>query len=289
MIGFLGPHGTYTEQAAKFFAFMFGETSVPIRPYASITQVFDAVEVGDVMYAALPIENSLEGSVLVTLDRLSVAPLYIFAEVSLPIRHAVFGWKDTDHDRVKQVLSHPQALAQCRNTLLRLFPYAVHIDVDSTAAAIAKVAKEQDPTQVCVGSVEAGQATLLQLLHMDAQDVPDNVTRFVLIGQQEHPVPVSIAQAQAAAVHKTSLLLQLGDDHPGALYDVLKVFAKSELNLSRLESRPTKKGLGSYQFYLDVLGVRDDARVLDALQQIEQIEGFSMRDLGSYPCFTHFK
>ncbi len=287
MIAFLGPSGTYTEQAAKFFASLLAEDEASIRSYSSISRVFDAVERGEAESAAVPIENSLEGSVLVTLDRLAAAPLCIVAEVALPIRHAIFGLVGTDETQVRQVLSHPQALAQCRQTLFEFVPLAEHVDVDSTAEAVDRVAKQGDRTKVCVGSVAAGRAAGLQLLRMDAQDIAENTTRFVLVAKESRKL--NVMRMHKSDVHKTSLLLQLGDDHPGALYDVLKVFAKDELNLSRLESRPTKKGLGSYQFYIDVLGVKDDLIVSQAVQDISMIQGFSVRNLGSYPCFVECK
>ncbi|PWI58511.1 prephenate dehydratase [Sulfoacidibacillus thermotolerans] len=284
MLGFLGPSGTYTEQAAHFFADKLGVERSRIHPFSSISRVFDAVENNEVQYAAVPIENSLEGSVLVTLDRLAAYPLRIFAEVALPIRHTIFGLPGTDPHAVRQVLSHPQALAQCRQTLMELFPNAEHVDVESTAAAILHVAKERDHTLVCVGSLNAGRAQALEVLRVDAQDISDNVTRFVLLGRREH-APYFV-QEQKADTTKTSLLLQLGDDHPGALYAVLKVFAQRQLNLSRLESRPTKRGLGSYQFYIDVLGNSNDQEVVQAMEEISAIAGFSVRDLGTYPCFS---
>ncbi len=292
MIGYLGPKGTYTEQAALFFADSLYAGRMAIRPYPSVSQTLDAVENGDVAVAAVPMENSLEGSILVTLDRLAVAPLHISAEVTLPIRHAAFAIAGTDPQRILEVRSKPEALAQCRRTLRMIMPHANHADMDSTAAAIHFVSQRGDPSIACVGDLATGLAAGLQLLQMDVQDEPYNETRFALIvraGQrppQEGPAATGSGELTLPDVYKTSLLLALGDDHPGALFEVLGVFARHGINLSRLESRPTRRGLGSYHFYIDLLLRDTDETVRDAITELGRLSGFSVKDLGSYPCYS---
>ncbi len=283
MLGFLGPRGTHSERPARFFTENGPLAGQAVRAYASHVRVLDALESGEVEQAVLALENSLEGSVLVTLDRLAVSPLQICAEVALPIRHAAFAVEPVEFSRVTEVRSHPQALAQCRENLHRLFPRAAHVDMESTAAAIAYAAHAGDPLVACVGALQTGIDAGLYVLREDVQDVADNVTRFGLITTSDHRVDIS---AQEASGHKTSVLMMLGDDHPGALYEVLRVFAAHDVNLSRLESRPTRRGLGSYHFYIDLLGRPRDERVQRALEEIGMIEGFTMKMLGSYPCFS---
>ncbi|MHB1627770.1 MAG: prephenate dehydratase [Bacilli bacterium] len=292
MIGYLGPKGTYTEQAARFFADSLHAARLAIRPYPSVSQTLDAVENGDVAAAAVPMENSLEGSIFVTLDRLATAPLRVSAEFTLPIRHAAFSIAGTDPQRILEVRSKPEALAQCRRTLRTIMPHADHVDMDSTAAAIHFVAQQGDPSIACVGDLEAGLAAGLRLLRMDVQDEFFNETRFALIVRAGEELPWDVSAIHGAGepplpdVYKTSLLLALGDDHPGALFEVLGVFARHGINLSRLESRPTRRGLGSYHFYIDLLQRDTDEDVRVAIVELGRLSGFSVKDLGSYACYS---
>ena len=288
MLGYLGPRGTYSETAARFFMGKIeSENMVEIQPIASISHVLDDVESGRVEMGVVPLENSLEGSVLVTLDRLASSPLLICAEVVLPIRHMVFGVKGTDFEKVERVYSHPQALAQCRSTLYQNFPHAEHVDYDSTAGAVQFVAKEKIPTIVAIGSLESGRGIELDVLIRDAQDTAENETRFALVCKADHVITLQpeVLPSKQNVSEKTSILLALGDDHPGALYEVLRVFAEHDVNLSKLESRPTRKGLGSYHFYIDLVGDPQDEGTKEALEKVRAIKGFSMKNIGSYPCF----
>lgn len=288
MLGYLGPRGTYSETAARFFMDKIeSEKPIEIQPIASISHVLDDVESGRVQMGVVPLENSLEGSVLVTLDRLATSPLLICAEVVLPIRHMVYGLKGTDFEKVERVYSHPQALAQCRNTLYQHFPHAEHVDYDSTAGAVQFVAKEKNPANVAIGSLDSGRDIELDVLISDAQDTTGNETRFALVCKADRIVSLypEVLSSQQNTSEKTSILLALGDDHPGALYEVLRVFAEYDVNLSKLESRPTRKGLGSYHFYIDLIGDPHDLGTKEALERVQAIKGFSMKNIGSYPCF----
>lgn len=290
MLGYLGPEGTHTERAARFFCALFPARNFDCRAYSSIGDVLDAVERGEVEAAAAPLENSLEGSVLPALDRLASGTLHIAAEVALPIRHTVFGLPGTRVEAVRRVLSHPQALAQCRETLNGLFPGATHGDTPSTAAAVWQVREGGDPTVVCVASSGAGLSAGLSVLYADAQDAADNVTRFALLVRADSETArESLSRPVAGRIrigNKTSVLLALGDDHPGALFEVLRAFAEHGVNLTRLESRPTRKGLGSYRFYIDLSGRFDDPSVQAAMAEIRLIPDFSLAYLGSYPCYA---
>lgn len=287
-LGYLGPRGTYSDMAAQYFLETLQSHGMKETvAFKSFVPILDALEVGELDAAVLPLENMIEGSVLVILDRLAISPLQIRAEAVLSIRHAVFGIDGTVNEEVRQVLSHPQALAQSRQTLLGLFPQADHVDVDSTAKGVVDVVRRADPHVVCVASFDAGRDAGLTLLHADAQDVPGNVTRFALITRDDDTALADGVHACGAGQpYKTSLLLALGDDHAGALVDVLSVFARYRVNLTKLESRPTRRGLGSYHFYIDCTGRDDDLAISRSLDEIRAISGFSVRDLGSYPCFT---
>lgn len=285
MLSYLGPEGTYSERAAQFFGGLLKDTT--LVAYESISAVLDAAERGEVDAAVAPLENSIEGSVLVTLDRLASSPLTMRGEVTLPIRNVVFAMPGATPEGIRQVWSHPQPLAQCRETLRVMFPNARPVDAPSTAYAVRHVAEAQDLSLACVAGLETGLAAGLAIMKEDAQDAAGNATRFALLTLPESSLFAPTARdLVAVTAEKTSLLLALGDDHPGALFTVLKVFAQHAVNLTKLESRPTRKGLGSYHFYIDVAGLRDVSHVSAALREIEQISDFSLQDLGSYPCYA---
>lgn len=267
-VGFLGPPGTYSEEVAKR---LFGETA-RLLPFGSIDLAIRAVAGGEIPQCVVPIENSLEGSVNVTLDTLAhEVELYISREIVMPVRHNLLV-REVGRD-IRLVLSHPQALAQCRRTLSRLYPAAELRPVDSTAEAARRVA-EGEAGMAAIGSRSAAVLYGLELLAADIQDTSSNCTRFVTL--QVHPLdPLGPGR------WKTSIVCQIDGSRPGSLYHVLAEFAEREVNLTKIESRPARTGLGAYLFFLDMEGGIGEPKVLEALRAVER-RSLWFKNLGSY-------
>ena len=267
-VGFLGPPGTYSEEVAKN---LFGD-SVTFLPFASIDAVIRAVASGEIPQCVVPIENSLEGSVNATLDTLAhEVELYISREIIMPVRHNLLT-KEAGRG-VRLVLSHPQALAQCRRTLARLYPAATCRAVDSTAEAARQVAAGE-PGLAAIGSRAAATLYGLELLAADIQDTASNCTRFVSLGV--FPIDSSMPGRW-----KTSIVCQIDGSRPGSLYHILADFAEREVNLTKIESRPARTGLGASLIFLDMEGGAGDPQVLSALQAVEE-KSIWFKNLGSY-------
>ena len=258
--GYFGPVGTFTHQALLTLPALPDEPA----PYATVGLALQAVRDGDVAAALVPIENSVDGGVSATLDNLTNGePLRIVREVLLPVQFTLFARHGTHIDDVRRVLTHPHAAAQCRDWLANKLPQAVITEGGSTAAAAAEVAEV------------AGELHGLIPLATGIADNPDAVTRFVLVSR---PAPVG----PATGADKTTMVLFMRDDHPGALLEILEQFASRGVNLCRIESRPTKKTLGDYCFSVDAEGHVDDARMAEAMMGLHRV----CRDvvfLGSYP------
>ena len=267
-VGFLGPPGTYSEEVAKN---LFGDSTV-LLPFASIDAVIRAVANGEIPQCVVPIENSLEGSVNATLDTLAhEVELYISREIIMPIRHNLLT-REAGRG-VRLVLSHPQALAQCRKTLTRLYPAATYRAVDSTAEAARQVA-EGEPGVAAIGSRAAATLYGLALVAADIQDTANNCTRFISLG-------VLPMDSSMPGRWKTSIVCQIDGTRPGSLYHILAEFAQNEVNLTKIESRPARTGLGAYLFFLDMEGGACDPRVQSALQAVEE-KSIWFKNLGSY-------
>ena len=234
-----------------------------------------AVRDGDVAAALVPIENSVEGGVSATLDNLTNGePLRIVREVLLPVQFTLFARHGTHIDEVRRVLTHPMA-AQCRDWLANKLPQAIITEGGSTAAAAAEVADPGSRFDAAICAQVAGELHGLIPLATGIADNPDAVTRFVLVSR---PAPVG----PATGADKTTMVLFMRDDHPGALLEILEQFASRGVNLCRIESRPTKKTLGDYCFSVDAEGHVDDARMAEAMMGLHRV----CRDvvfLGSYP------
>ncbi|AAL80415.1 prephenate dehydratase [Pyrococcus furiosus DSM 3638] len=261
-IYYLGPEGSYTEKAALKFAEL---TNLKITPAESIYSVFREVERGN--YGVVPTENSIEGSVTLTLDLLLRFPVKIFGETSLEIKHALLGY---DLSKIRVVLSHPQALAQCREFIQRM-RWGVR-ETNSTAEAVKIVAESNDPTLAAIGSREAAEIYGLKVLAEDIQDYPNNKTRFILIGREDMENPLGDKTPQKGAI-----FLEL-ENVPGALYRALGVFAKRGVNLTRIESRPSLKDLGYYIFYIDYEYTQEEDEILEELKQVSKF----LKHLGKY-------
>jgi len=267
-VGYLGPPGTYSEEVAKN---LFGDAAI-LKPFASIDLAIRAVAGGEIPQCVAPIENSVEGSVNITLDTLAhEVELFISREIVMPIRHNLLA-REAGRS-VRLILSHPQALAQCRRTLSRLYPAAEYRAVDSTAEAARRVA-EGEAGLAAIGSRSAANLYGLELLAADIQDTSSNCTRFVTLGV----LPVDSNQPGR---WKTSVVCQIDGSRPGSLYHILAEFAEREVNLTKIESRPARTGLGEYLFFFDLEGGVSETRVSDALRAVEA-KSLWFKNLGSY-------
>jgi len=273
-IAYLGPAGTFTEDAL-------GEV-VPDGGYeplrtATIPDAVLAVERGEADLALVPIENSLEGSVRPTLDTLAfdVERVTIVGEHDYRVRVHLIAREGVETGDVEAVLSHPQPLAQCARFLREALPEIELRNASSTAAAVRMVSESSRPW-AALGARAAAELYGCELLLEGVEDSDDNVTRFVWIAPQgTEPI--------GDGPWKTSLVFsELGADHPGALVDALSEFSSRGINLSRIESRPLRQGLGRYMFFCDLEGKEDDPAVAEAIEQLRG-KADSVRILGSYP------
>lgn len=273
-IAYLGPAGTFTEDAL-------GE-ALPDGDYESlrlptIHDAILAVERGEADRALVPIENSLEGSVRPTLDALAfeVSAVTIVGEHDYRVRVHLIAREGVRTEDVEAVLSHPQPLAQCQRFLRENLPEIELRSVSSTAAAVRMVSESARPW-AALGARAAASLYGCELLREGVEDSDDNVTRFVWIA------PAGTAPI-GEGPWKTSLVFsELGADHPGALVHALSEFSDRGINLSRIESRPMRQGLGRYMFFCDLEGKEDDELVAEAIAQL-RTKAESVRILGSYP------
>jgi chorismate mutase/prephenate dehydratase len=266
-VGFLGPEGTFTQSAVHKH---FGH-SVRDLPLGTIAEVFHAVESGTAEYGVVPIENSTEGTVNHTLDMFLNSPLKICGEIEIRVRQHLLG-KMQSTDEVKKVYTHAQSIAQCRSWLKEYLPQAELVAVHSNAQA-ARLAADEEGTAAIAGDAAAEVYGLTKLVS-NIEDQPDNTTRFLVIGHEVFP---------ASGTDRTSLVLSTVDtEDAGALHRILLPLAKSKINMTRIESRPSKRRKWHYVFFIDIDGHADDPNVAEALVQLEQSAQF-FQMLGSYP------
>ncbi|VVB73102.1 Prephenate dehydratase [uncultured archaeon] len=271
-IAVLGPEGTYSEKAALRWSqdlARSGCAQMTELIYCSdFEDVLKAVEAGVSDVGVVPVENSLEGAVTVVMDLLLKLSVSIIGEVTVPVKHCLVG---RGEDEVKVVLSHPQALAQCRQYLRDHYPGAEIRTTGSTSHA-ARLAQEF-PEMAAIAEAGTAEKYGLKILARGIQDAGGNVTRFIVAGK---------VAAEATGRDKTSLVVYLQRDRPGALFAILQEFAARAINLTRIESRPSRKGLGDYYFYIDLEGHKDEPAVREALKAIEE-KAAMIKVLGSYP------
>src|SRR5664279_4107144 len=269
-VAYLGPEATNTHQAAikKFGA------SVDYNGMATIGDIFTAVEKGEADYGVIPIENSTEGSVRDALDQFVDSDLKVVAQIYLEIIHALISTSPLE--KIEKVYSKDQALAQCRMWLQRHLPHAQVIDSASTSSAV-QIAKKT-PGTAAVASPIAAEYYGVPVVAANIQDKPDNTTRFFVVGKQA-------SGSAGGGRDMTSFLVSLGDDaaaHPGALLKMLLPLAKRGINLSKIESRPSKKRPWDYFFFIDVTGHYDDPGMREAVKQLHRFCPM-VKWLGSYP------
>lgn len=272
--GYLGPEGTFTEAALR--ALMPTASEGDLVPFSGVDMVFAAVRRGDVAGGVVPLENSVEGGVTATTAELANgAPLLIAAEVAVPVEFTLFAREGVTLADIKRVATHPHALAQCRGWLSANLPDAETLTVSSTAAAARAVAEPGAPYDAAISARIAGARYGLAPLAEGVGDRAEAVTRFIYV-RRPGPLP------EPTGADRTSLVAFLTDDHPGALVELLSQFAVRDVNLTRLESRPTGDGLGTYCFFMDADGHVAEARVGEALMGLHRICK-EVRFLGSYP------
>ncbi len=271
-IAYLGPRGTFADAALRAMPVSEG---ADLRPFPTVTAALDAARGGEVTYALVPIENSVEGAVTGTLDELATGdPLVIVDEQVLAVRFALLVRPGTVLADVRRVATHPVAHAQCRTWLATHLPDAEVVPETSNAVAAQAVA-EGTAYDAAIASSAAGAAYGLDVLVDGIGDNEEAWTRFVLVGRPSVP-------RERTGADKTTLFLFMREDHPGALLEILTEFSVRGVNLTRIESRPTRRALGDYYFSVDCEGHVADARVGEALAGLHRVCA-QVRFLGSYP------
>jgi len=271
-VGFFGPRGTFTEQALYTQADLVTGEVVALP---SISEVLAAADDGSIDYGFIPIENAIEGSVNVTIDTLAFeSDLLIEREVVIPVSLCLMAVPGVRIEDLTTVVSFPHAIAQCRGFVTDKLPAGVESQpANSTADAARALAESGDRRTGAIGPARAAEVYGLEVLASDIEDHPDNSTRFVAVAARGIP---------ASTGHdKTSIVVFQRADAPGSLLAILQEFAARAINLVKLESRPTKRGLGDYCFLIDLEGHIDDELVADCLRDLQSKH--DVKFLGSYP------
>lgn len=267
--GYLGPMGTFSEQAALDYN---SRKGFHLREYPSIAAVISAVGKGELDEGIVPLDNILEGGVAATLEHLVVGEgIFIRQEMYQPIRQCLMAEERVEAEKIEIIYSHPHALGQCAAYLDTHYPGARSVPVESTAAAAKIVTQKLNAG--AIAPKRAAEIFGLRLLAEGVEDAEDNFTRFVVIGRQDHP---------PTGQDKTSLVLSVSDG-PGKLYEMLGYFARRNINLTRIESRPSRRILGDWLFYIDCEGHRLDEGRASLWKEVEVAAPF-FKLLGSYPC-----
>ncbi|MDN3526350.1 prephenate dehydratase [Halomonas sabkhae] len=265
-VAYLGPEGTFTQQAALKH---FGESAVSL-PMAAIDEVFREVEAGAVNYGVVPVENSTEGVINHTLDSFMDSGMRICGEVVLRIHHHLLVSDNTRRDKVSRIYSHPQSFAQCRKWLDAHYPHAERVPVSSNAEA-ARLVKTEWHSAAIAGDMAAKLYGLTPVAEK-IEDRPDNSTRFLIIGNQDVPM---------SGDDKTSIVVAMRNQ-PGALHDLLEPFHRHQIDLTRLETRPSRTGVWNYVFFIDFKGHHAEPRVAAVLEEV-RLRAAEVKVLGSFP------
>jgi len=265
-VAFQGEIGAYSEEAA----FQFFGSSIRIKPCESLEEVFKVVEEGRIQFGVVPVENSLEGSISRVYDLLLDSALKVCGEIELRVIHCLIASPGAGLDTIKRVYSHPQALAQCRNFLK-------HLDCEliptyDTAGSVKMIKKSGMADSAAIASARAAEIYGMKVIAQEIEDNPNNFTRFFILSKEDSP---------PLGNDKTSIVFST-KDRPGALHEFLREFASRNINLTKLESRPTRQKPWQYNFYLDFEGHREDKSAREALENLEKTSIF-VKILGSYP------
>lgn len=280
------PQGTVSHEALLY---LFGDEAVSIKHHKLISDVFLSTANGETEYSVIPIENTIEGSVSLHIDwlinevNLPMQAEWIFPSIQNLIGHPQeFSDREgnKNYSRMVKILSHPVAMAQCLQFVREHAPWAELESVGSTSEAVEIVKNNPGKGWAAIGTALGAATHGLEIVDRQITDHNNNYTRFVLVG------PKKLELSRRSSGDKTSILVTLPEDFPGALHQVLSAFAWRRLNLSRIESRPTKKKLGTYYFYIDVLEPIESVLLPAALEEIKAL-GCQVRILGSYPTYTY--
>jgi chorismate mutase/prephenate dehydratase len=265
-VAYQGEPGAYSEEAAQRF---FGKSTRGV-PYDTLDEVFEGVERGDAPFALVAVENSLEGSITRAYDLLLDSPLMVCGETELRISHCLIAMDGASLDTIKFVYSHPQALGQSRDFLKKL--NAEIVPASDTAGSVRMIKEAERLDYAAVASARAAELYGMKILAKEIEDNPHNFTRFFVLSKEDSP---------PTGNDKTSIVFSL-KHKPGALYECLREFATRNINLSKLESRPTRHQPWEYNFYMDFAGHREEKGVGEALNALEEHAVF-VKILGSYP------
>lgn len=271
-LGFLGPPGTFCEQAALLINKKLNAELVPLD---AIYECIREVKTGKITGCVIPIENSLEGSVSSTLDELAHMDgngIEIVEEIDLHIKHNLIMQPGTEVKDITDIISHPQALSQCRSFLQNKFPKATTHQASSTARAVEMLGRPEFGISAAIASERIAKMKKYKIAFADISDSKLNLTRFVYLAN---------GKGKKSKNSKTSIIFTLDKDRPGGLYEALGEFAKRNINLTKIESRPNKSVLGEYIFFIDMQGYVDAANILEALGAIEK-KSATFKILGSY-------
>ncbi|MBI4188385.1 MAG: prephenate dehydratase [Chloroflexi bacterium] len=266
VVAFQGEIGAYSEEAASRF---FG-SSVQVKPCESLEDVFQIVEQGKTQFGIVPIENSLEGSISRAYDLLLDSSLKVCGETELRVVHSLIASPETRLESIKKVYSHPQALGQCKNFLRHLG--AELVPTYDTAGSVKMIKDKGITDGAAIASNKAAEIYKMKILASGIEDNPNNFTRFFILANQD---------SLPSGNDKTSIVFSV-KDKPGALYEFLKKLADRNINLTKIESRPTRQKPWEYNFYLDFAGHREDKTARETLAELEKISLF-IKVLGSYP------
>jgi chorismate mutase/prephenate dehydratase len=265
-VAFLGPEGTFTQEAALKH---FGDAAISV-PMSAIDEVFREVLAGACNYGVVPVENSTEGVISHTLDSFMDSSIKICGEVELRIHHHFMVGKNTNNDNITRVYSHAQSLAQCRQWLNSKYPNIERVAVSSNAEAAKRVQGEWNSAAIA-GDMSC-ELYELEKLWEKIEDRPDNSTRFLIIGRETVP---------ASGDDRTSIVVST-NNKPGALHNLLEPFRRHTVDMTRLESRPSRSSKWSYVFFIDFVGHIEDAAVIEVLKELA-VEVSELKVLGSYP------
>ncbi|MFX1593217.1 MAG: prephenate dehydratase [Promethearchaeota archaeon] len=269
-VGYLGPKGTFTHQAALEY---FPKAGTEFLSFNSTSEIFENIEKGILNYGVIPIENSLHGTVRETLDLLIEKDLIIYGEVELRIIQNLISLERSNLSKIEHIISHPQAFAQTRTWIKTNLPNTELINANSTSEAVQRVNELDDDSYAAIGTELSSKMYNLKVLYSNIEDNPLNYTRFLIISKEEND--------QKEGKVKTTLIF-VTKHVPGALYRVLKIFADANINLSKIESRPRRKGRWEYIFLMDFEGDKDNPETIKILEKLnENVIWYKI--LGSYP------
>lgn len=272
-IGYLGPEGTFSQDAGFLYLKKL-EHKADLIPFSTIHDLLIAVDRKKLDEGIVPIENSIEGTIGIVADMLvKEVDLKIKNEIIIPIHHFLMAKGKIPLGKIKEVISHPQPIEQCRTWLRKHLPHAKITLSYSTAEAAKHVALSEKENIAAIASRGSAELYKLKILVKDITEYRDNLTRFVILSKQDH-VPTKS--------DKTSIVFSITADKPGGLHKILEKFAIRDINLTKIESRPSKKALGDYFFFVDMEGHRTDKPVSEALKDIKAKVSF-IKILGSYP------